>query len=147
VSESPIVITRWSGDGVRFGSTGPRGHLVTIDEPPPDGADAGMDPAELLLAALSACSGISALSLLGKMRQPVRELEVRARGRRQDDWPKAFTQIQLTFVVSGDGPFDKALVERAVHLAHTRYCPVSGTIRLGQNGCRIETSVEIQTPT
>jgi len=144
VTESPIVTTRWAGKGVRFDTTGPRGQVLIIDEPKPLGDDAGMDPAELLLGTLSACSGISALSLLHKMRQPVRTLEIRAQGKRQDDWPKAFTEIHLAFTVGGDGPFDQALVEKAIHLAHSRYCPVSGTIQLGQNGCRIDATVTIQ---
>lgn len=103
-----------------------------------------MDPAELLLGALATCSGISALSLLWKMRQPVKGLVIRAQGRRQDDWPRAFTAINLAFEISGDGPFDRALVEKAVHLAHSRYCPVSGTIQLGGNGCTVDASVSIK---
>jgi putative redox protein len=143
MSQSPVVTAAWSGDKVRFEVSGPRGHGVTVDEPAPLGDDAGMDPAELLLGALSTCSGISALSLLRKMHQPVRTLEVRAQGKRQDDWPKAFTEIHLAFEVSGDGPFDRALVEKAVNLAHSRYCPVSGTIQLGQNGCKVDATVTI----
>jgi len=144
VSESPNVTARWSGTKVRFDVTGPRGQVVPVDEPPPFGDDGGMDPAELLLGALSTCSAISALSLLQKMHQPLRTLEVSAHGPRQDDWPKAFTTIHLAFVVGGDGPFDQALVEKAVRLAHSRYCPVSGTIQLGQNGCKIDASVSIR---
>jgi uncharacterized OsmC-like protein len=71
-------------------------------------------------------------------------LEVRAQGHRQDDWPKAFTGIHLAFEVSGDGPFDMALVEKAIHLAHSRYCPVSGTIQLGKDGCRVDATVTIK---
>jgi len=142
VADSTVVTSRWAGK-LRFDIPAPRARGVAVAEPKPLGDDAGMDPAELLLGALSACSGISALSLLQKMRQPVRTLEIRAQGHRQDDWPKAFNDIQLEFTVGGDGPFDKALVEKAINLAHTRYCPVSGTIRLGQNGCRIEATVTI----
>jgi putative redox protein len=145
VSDSPVVTATWSGEKVRFEVAGPRGQRVTVDEPEPLGDDRGMDPAEVLLGALASCSGISALSLLQKMRQPVRGLEVRARGRRQDDWPKAFTEIHLAFEISGDGPFDRTLVEKAVNLAHSRYCPVSGTIQLGQNGCKVDATVTIKT--
>jgi putative redox protein len=143
VSESPVVTASWSGDRVRFDVIGPRGHRVTVDEPAPLGEDGGMDPAELLLGALATCSGISALSLLHKMRQRVKSLEVRAQGHRQDDWPKAFTDIHLAFEVSGDGPFDMALVEKAINLAHSRYCPVSATIQLGKDGCKVDATVTI----
>jgi putative redox protein len=143
VSESPVVTASWLGDKVRFEVTGPRGHQVPVDEPAPLGDDQGMDPAELLLGALATCSGISALSLLQKMRQPVRSLKVKAQGHRQDDWPKAFTDIHLAFEVSGEGPFDRALVEKAIHLAHSHYCPVSGTIQLGKDGCKVAATVQI----
>ncbi|HEY0493562.1 MAG TPA: OsmC family protein [Candidatus Dormibacteraeota bacterium] len=143
MSESAIVTASWSGENVRFEVKGPRGERVTVDEPAPLGDDRGMDPAELLLGALATCSGISALALLQKMRQPVRGLKIRAQGKRQDHWPKAFTEIHLAFDVSGDGPFDPALVAKAVNLAHSRYCPVSGTIQLGQNGCTVDAAVTI----
>jgi putative redox protein len=144
MSESPVISACWSKEKVRFEVTGPRGHQVTVDELAPLGEDQGMDPAELLLGALATCSGISALSLLQKMRQPVKSLEVNAQGHRQDDWPKAFTEIHLAFTVGGDGPFDKALVEKAIKLAHSRYCPVSGTIRLGKDGCTVDATVNIK---
>lgn len=96
-----------------------------------------MSPTNLLLAALCACTGISAVSLLQKMRQPVQALTVRAEGDRQPDWPKAFTEIRLVYEISGSGSFDEALVRKATRLATKRYCAVGGTIELGQGGCRI----------
>lgn len=138
------VTARWSGIPSRFDITGPRGQVVTVDEPPPQGSDAGMRPSELLLCALATCSAISAVSLLQKMRQPVRSLYVRVEGNQQPDWPKAFVEIHLQFVVGGDGQFDQALVKKAIDLATTRYRPVSATIELGQGGgCRIDTGFTI----
>ncbi len=102
-----------------------------------------MKPSELLLGALATCSAISAVSLLQKMRQPLRSLFVRVEGTQQADWPKAFTDIHMQFVVGGTGTFDQALVKKAIDLATTRYCPVSGTIELAQGGCRIDASFTI----
>jgi len=96
-----------------------------------------MDPTDLLLAALCACTGITALSLLQKMKQPVQSLVVHADGDRQSDWPKAFTKIRLAYEIVGIGPFDEALVNKATTLATKRYCAVGGTIELGQGGCQI----------
>ncbi len=96
-----------------------------------------MSSPDLMLAALCACTGITAVSLLKKMKQPVRSLTVKADGDRQPDWPKAFTEIRLMYKISGDGPFDEALVRKAAKLATHRYCAVGGTIPLGQGGCRI----------
>lgn len=137
------VTARWSGAPFRFDISGPRGQVVTVDEPPPLGQDRGMKPSEMMLGALATCSAISAVSLLRKMHQPLRSLYVRVEGRQQPDWPKAFTDIHLQFVISGDGNFDHALVKKAIELATTRYCPVSATIELGQGGCRIDAGFTI----
>ncbi|HYM95769.1 MAG TPA: methyltransferase domain-containing protein [Candidatus Sulfotelmatobacter sp.] len=137
------VTARWSGTPFQFDITGPRGHVVPVDEPAPLGLDQGMKPSEMLLGALATCSAISAVSLLQKMRQPLGSLFVRVEGRQQPDWPKAFTDIHLQFVLGGDGPFDEALVTKAIELATTRYCPVSATIGLGQGGCRIDAGFTI----
>jgi putative redox protein len=77
------------------------------------------------------------------MRQPLRSLFVRVEGTQQPDWPKAFTNIHLQFVVGGNGPFDQVSVKKAIDLATTRYCPVSATIELAQGRSRIETSFTI----
>ena len=127
----------WSGGGLRFDLSDERGHDAVADEGSPLGHDLGISPPDLLLAALCACTGISAVSLLQKMRQPLRALTVRAEGDRQPDWPKAFTQIRLIFEIAGDGPFDEALVRKATQLATKRYCAVGGTIELGKGGCEI----------
>lgn len=134
---------RWSGTPFQFDITGPRGQVVTVDEPPPVGQGRGMTPCEILLGALATCSAISAVSLLQKMRQPVRSLFVRVEGNQQSDWPKAFTDIHMQFVVGGDGSFEVAEVKKAIDLATTRYCPVSATMELGQGGCRIATGFTI----
>jgi putative redox protein len=128
---------RWLGDGFQFALSDGQGHSAVADEAPPLGADEGMSPPNLLLAALCACTGITAVSLLKKMKQPLRALTVRAEGDRQPDWPKAFTEIRLLFEISGDGVFDDALVRKATRLATKRYCAVGGTIELGRDGCRI----------
>jgi putative redox protein len=127
----------WSGDRLRFEVRDAGGHTAVVDEAPPLGDGAGFSPPDLLLAALCACTGITAVSLLQKMRQPLRSLVVRADGDRQPDWPKAFTRIRLVYEISGDGPFDEALVSKATRLATKRYCSVGGTIELGQGGCEI----------
>jgi putative redox protein len=128
---------RWSGDGLRFELSDGSGHTASADEGPPLGRDQGMSPANLLLVALCACTGITAVSLLQKMKQPLTGLAVRADGDRQRDWPKAFTEIRLLFEISGNGPFDDALVRKATRLATKRYCAVGGTLELGRGGCRI----------
>ncbi len=137
------VTARWSGVPFQFDVTGSRGQVVTVDETPPLGGSRGMTPCELLLGALATCSATSAASLLRKMREPLTSLFVRVEGQQQPDWPKAFTDIHMQFVVGGDGSFEVAAVKKAIDLATTRYCPVSATMELAQGGCRIETGFTI----
>src|SRR5436305_7404042 len=103
---------RWSGGGFHSELSDDGGHTASSDEGPPLGAGDGMSPANLLLAALCACTGITAVSLLKKMKQPLTGLTVTAEGDRQPDWPKAFTEIRLLYEISGEGAFDEALVRR-----------------------------------
>jgi len=128
---------RWSGDRFHFELSDDGGQTAISDESPPLGGGDGMSPANLLLAALCACTGITAVSLLRKMKQPLTALTVRADGDRQKDWPKAFTEIRLVYEIAGDGQFEEALVRKATRLATKRYCAVGGTIELGRGGCRI----------
>ena len=127
----------WSGERFHFDLSDDAGHAAVADESAPLGAGEAMTPPDLMLAALCACTGITAVSLLQKMKQPMKALTVSADGDRQSEWPKAFTRIRLLFEISGDGAFDEALVRKATRLATKRYCSVGGTIELGQGGCEI----------
>src|SRR5674476_899786 len=79
-------------------------HTVTMDYPMP-GAEseelAGLTPLRMLLASLAACSGNSLAVLLRKMRQPVGEVEVDARGLRREEYPRVISEITLGFTVHG----------------------------------------------
>src|SRR5206468_6368560 len=120
--------SQWSVQGLRFELSDDRGHAATADEGPPLGTGDGMSPANLLLAALCACTGITAISLLRKMKQPLTGLTVTAEANRQSAWPEAFTVIRLVYEMSGGGPFDEALDRKATRVATKRYCAVGGTI-------------------
>jgi len=128
---------------VAFKSELPGGHDLQIDEPEPHGANLGPSPTDLLLAALAACSGISVIALVRKMRQPVLGLEIKATGERQEDWPKAFTKIHLDFQFTVEASAERAQMEKAVTLAVTRYCPVSATLQLGVGGCEVKHEVSL----
>ncbi len=111
------------------------GHKATVDEPPAFGDDLGMRPTEMLLGALGSCTGVNAVLLLQKYKQPFRSLEIEVEGEQQEEWPKAFTRISITFVIGWNGDFDAALVDQALDQACNRYCPVDATLT---HGTRIE---------
>jgi putative redox protein len=107
------------------------GHTALVDEPPAFGDDLGMRPTEMLLGALGSCTGVNAVLLLRKYKQPYRSLEIEVEGDQEDQWPHRFTQIRINFVVEWDGDFDEKLVETALDQACNQYCPVDATLTHG----------------
>ncbi len=122
---------RWTGDKVHFEIESGSGHKAVIDEAPIFGDDAAMRPTEMLLGALGACTGLNAVLLLKKFRQPLRSLEVEVEGERDEEWPKAFSKIQITFHCGWEGDLDKKMVEQAIDMACNRYCPIHATLSRG----------------
>ena len=125
------AIARWTGEKVRFVVESGSGHKTDVDEAQIFGDDAAMRPTEMLLGALGTCTGINAVLLLRKFKQPLRSLEVEVVGDRDEEWPKAFNKIQLTFHCGWDGPIDKDSVDKAIDLACNRYCPIHATLSRG----------------
>jgi putative redox protein len=84
---------------------------------------------ELLLAGLAGCTGMDIASILTKQRQPFVDLKVQVRGKRASDYPKVFTELEVTYLLWGEG-LDPKAVERAIQLSEERYCSVG--IMLGR---------------
>jgi len=131
VSPMTRATATWSGTKVLFDIDSESGHKVQIDEAPIFGNDAAMRPTEMLLGALGACTGLNAVLLLKKFKQPLRSLEVEVQGDRDEEWPKAFNEIQITFHCTWEGDTDKKLVEQAIDWACNRYCPIHATLSRG----------------
>jgi putative redox protein len=127
------AVARWAGSKVRFDIEAGSGHSLAIDEPPLFGEDEGMRPTEALLGALGACTGINAVLLLKKFKQPYSTLAVEVMGDQEDEWPHRFTDIRINFVIGWDGEFDAAKVDEALDLACNKYCPVDATITHGSS--------------
>ena len=128
---SSKATARWTGEKVHFEIESASGHKAEVDEPPVFGDDSAMRPTEMLLGALGSCTGLNTVLLLRKFKQPLRSLEVEVEGERDDEWPKAFNKITLTFHCGWDGKTDKELVERAIDWACNRYCPIHATLSKG----------------
>jgi putative redox protein len=122
---------RWTGTKVLFDIESGSGHTARIDEAPVFGGDEAMRPTEMLLGALGGCTGVNAVLLLKKFKQPLQALEVEVEGEREDQWPKAFKSIQITFHCTWEGDVDRKLVEQALEWACSRYCPIHATLSRG----------------
>ncbi|MGH7778132.1 MAG: OsmC family protein [Candidatus Dormibacterales bacterium] len=122
---------RWTGRKTTFEIESASGHRATIDEPPVLGDDAGMRPTEMLLGALGGCTGLNAVLLLKKFRQPFESLAVHIEGVQEEEWPKRFTGIRVEFEIAWTGDFDEELVSKALDMACNKYCPVDATLSRG----------------
>jgi len=131
--EMQKATARWAGRKVKFTIESGSGHRAVSDEPPVLGEDDGMRPTEMVLGALGACTGINAVLLLKKFKQSYHSLDVEVQGEQQDDWPHAFTSIEIRFVIGWEQGFipDSELVDKALDLACNRYCPVDATLTHG----------------
>src|ERR671932_1452910 len=96
---------RWVGRKVAFEIESRSGHRATVDQPPVLGDDEGMRPTEMLLGALGACTGINAVLLLKKFKQPYRSLAVECEGDQEGEWPHRFTDIRITFRIRWEEGF------------------------------------------
>lgn len=121
---SKQVTVQWQKERSFLARTGENSTVII------DGSHTGqaMSASELLLAALGGCVSTTVIGVLEKKRQQVSTYEVEVDGEQMPDWPKSYTSIHITYRVRGAN-IDVAAVERAVELAETKYCTVSGSLR------------------
>jgi putative redox protein len=132
----------WLGiDGMSFSAEVGSGHLVNMDgAPEAGGRNLAPRPMELLLAGAGGCTAFDVVMILKKARQDIRGCEVKLSATRAEEDPKVFTNINMTFVVTGKS-LDLNRVQKAVDLSHEKYC--SATIMLGKTAT-ITHSIEVK---
>mgnify|MGYP000679810329 CR=1 FL=1 len=132
----------WLGiDGMSFSAEVGSGHLVNMDgAPEAGGRNLAPRPMELLLAGAGGCTAFDVVMILKKARQDIRGCEVKLSATRAEEDPKVFTNIHMTFVVTGKN-LDLNRVQKAVDLSHDKYC--SATIMLGKTAA-ITHSIEVK---
>ena len=119
----PTTTVRWIND-LNFIGTDATNHSVVLSAGDPK---VGASPAQLMLIAVSACSGVDVVAILEKKRTPVEQLEIIATGEQVDDYPKYFNTIHIQYRLKGDGLTPKG-VEQAIHLSIEKYCSVAATL-------------------
>lgn len=118
------VIAEWKGD---LAFTGRNGAGGTVQMGTHDGQP-GLSPMELLLTGMAGCTGIDIVSILRKKRQQIDDFQVRVRGKRADQPPKVYTEIEVTYLLWGED-LDPKAVEHAIRLSEEKYC--SASVMLG----------------
>jgi putative redox protein len=88
----------------------------------------GIGPMELVLVGLAGCTGVDIVDILTKMREPLNALKVMVRGKLAEDFPKIYTEIEIRYLICGDGINPKS-VERAIQLSEEKYCSVGAMLK------------------
>ena len=91
------------------------------------GQNKGARPLELLAMSLIGCTAMDVIAILRKMRQDVTGFSVNFEAERAEAHPKVFTKIDVEYLIEGHD-IDVKLVERAIDLSATRYCPVQAML-------------------
>ncbi|MGE0631428.1 MAG: OsmC family protein [Parachlamydiales bacterium] len=102
------------------------GNVVSLDAKPPLGAGSGFTPKELMAIAAAGCTAMDVAALLKKYVQPLEALVVTAVPTVAKDHPLVFTEITLTFHMTGQLDPQRAI--EAVRLSQTKYCVVSAML-------------------
>jgi putative redox protein len=96
-------------------------------EPEVGGADDGFRPLELMAVSLAGCTAMDVLSVLKKKQQDVTAFEVRTHADQADDFPKVFTHVVITYLITGHNVTEAAVV-RCIELSATKYCPAQAML-------------------
>lgn len=95
------VTSKWLGQR-HFQADGPSGNTVYMDARREEGGTGqGNRPMELLLMGIVGCTGIDIAMILERMRLKLEGMEIDASGIRRDEYPQAFTEIHLTYRLTG----------------------------------------------
>jgi putative redox protein len=119
------VLVHWAGEGLVFDAGAVNGRSIRLDG---DGK-AGPTPVQGLLLALGACTAADVVEILGKMRVPLKALEIRADADRAAVPPRRYTAIRLTYYATGIEDAHRDKLQRAVDLSHEKYCSVLYSLR------------------
>lgn len=92
------------------------------------GEQPGVSPMEMLLLGVAGCTGMDVASMLPKMRQKLTGLRITVRGKRAENHPKIFTEIEILYELWGDELNPKS-VEDAIALSEEKYCSASAMLR------------------
>jgi putative redox protein len=132
------IEAEWKGGGAFIGTNASGGTVLMgkLDEHP------GISPMEMLLVGLAGCTGVDIVDILAKKRQPLQALKVKVRGKKAGDFPKIYTEIEVSYLIWGEG-IDPKAVERAIQLSEEKYCSVSAMLR---QAAQIRSSYQLLSP-
>ncbi len=112
--------------GKRFVGITPDQQRVMVDGE--SEAKTGMNPMELLLNALGACSAFDVTEMIRKRRLDLVSYRVEMEGERADDTPAYYTRFKAVHYINAPG-LSQVMAERFVDLATNKYCSVGSSLK------------------
>lgn len=124
-------------EGLQFVGRTDGGPAVVMDNPE---SGSGASPMELLLMGTAGCTAMDVISILKKKRMPVTGFKVNISGKRADDHPRRYTEVDIEYVIYGTDIKIEA-VQRAIDLSENKYCGAMASLN-----ARITHSYRIEAP-
>src|SRR5579862_8494823 len=117
------------------------GHALRFDTSPEHLE--GPTPMEAVLMALCGCTSVDVVSILKKKRQRLASLTVSATAEQQEECPRYFNKIALTYKLTAEtgAQLSRKAVESAVALSKDKYCSVSAML---EKSAEIEFLIEYE---
>jgi putative redox protein len=116
-------------DRLTFTGTADTGFSLPLGaDPSVGGDDDGFRPMELFAIGLAGCTAMDVISILRKKRQEITQFEVLVQADRASDYPRVFTDIQITYEITGHNVQESA-VKRSIDLSENKYCPAHAMLR------------------
>jgi putative redox protein len=115
-------------EGLRFTGSADTGFEVPLEaEGKVGGSSDGFRPLELMAVSLAGCTAMDVISILKKKQQVVNAFEVKVQADQAQEFPKVFTHMFVTYLVTGYS-LDEAAVRRSIELSATKYCPAQAML-------------------
>jgi len=78
-------------------------------------------PMQLLLTSLAGCTAMDIVSILNKKRLALEKFSVQVRGKRANEHPRVFTEIEVQYLLWGKD-MDEKSIQQAIQLSEEKYC-------------------------
>lgn len=129
---------KWIDEMVFMGET-ESGNRLAMEAVCVEEKGKSINPLELILQSVGACSSSDVVSMLKKARQQIEDVTIKIDAERADTIPRVFTKIKLHFTITGK-EIRESSVKRAIGLSMDKYCSVAAMLRAS---VEIEHSYEI----
>jgi len=112
---------------MKFMGTGHTGRSLIMEAPDKSGGGgSAVTPGELLLIGLGGCTAVDVVSMLNKMRVPLRDFQIEVEAETVETHPKIYKWVKIIYKFYGCG--DQAKAKKAVGMSKEKYCSVSAIV-------------------